>query len=471
MNRSKERKMDNEWTELIGSHNPGGSGVTTQPNLNAYDARWPWKVGVAKLDITPRGPLWMAGYASRTKPSEGTLQELYAKALALEDHVGNRAVLVTTDLVGLPAVVSRKIADRAQIQFNLVRDRLLLSSSHTHGGPVVDKMLEQMYPMNAQQRTDVDAYTSELEGNIVTLIGAALKTLEPARLTFGHGEANFAMNRREKTATGCVIGVNREGPVEHDVPILRVDDKQGKLRALVFGYGCHNTTARDFNQFHGDYAGFAQAWLEIHHPGATALFLSGCGADANPYPRGTIRLARQHGEELAVAVEKALGHACEPIAGPLKTAYEEFPIAFAPPPTRGDLQARLQTGDVCHRRWAENMLEMLDCDGYLPTGYPYPLEVWQFGNDLTLIGLAGEVVVDYNFRLKRELGARRIWVAGYCNDVFAYIPSFRVLQEGGYEGDGAMVYYGHPGPFASTIEEAIIGNVHELVQRVCNKIS
>jgi hypothetical protein len=406
----------------------------------------------------------MAGYASRSKPSDGVVQELYAKALALEDQSGKRAVLVTTDLLGFPAAVSRNIAERAEKQYRLTRDHLLLSSSHTHGGPVIDKMLGLMYPMNAQQWADVDAYTRELKDKIVKLVGTALQALRPARLSFGHGEAGFGMNRRARAKKEMVIGVNKEGPVDHDVPILRVDDTHGKLRAVVFGYACHNTTGRDFNQFHGDYAGFAEASLENRNPGALALFISGCGADANPYPRGTIELARQHGEELAAAVEKPLGGSLQAVGGPLKTAYEEFPVAFATPPSRDDLQAQLQSGDEYHRKWAKAMLQILDRDGHLPTEHPYPLQVWQFGSDLTLIALAGEVVVDYDLRLKKELGADRLWVAGYCNDVFAYIPSLRILQEGGYEGGGAMVYYGQPGPFAPTVEETIIGKVHELVR-------
>jgi hypothetical protein len=443
-----------------------GLGLTTLFSLDALAARQEWKAGVARAIITPQKSLWMAGYASRKKPSEGVIQELYAKALALEDHSGKRAVLVTSDLLGFPAVVSHNIASRVEKQHHLRRDQLLLSSSHTHCGPVIGKMLGIMYPMNSQQWADVEAYTSELEDKIVKLVGASLKSLRPARLSFGHGEAGFAMNRRARTQEEVVIGVNKEGPVDHDVPVLRVDDKHGKLQAVVFGYACHNTTARDFLQFNGDYAGFAQAWLENHHPGAMALFMAGCGGDANPYPRGTIELAQQHGEELAAAVEKVLVGELQSVHGPLQTAYEEFPVAFATPLGRDELQAQLENKDVYRQNWAEAMLKILDRDGHLPTEYPYPLEIWLFAQELTLIALGGEVVVDYDLRLKKELGAEKLWVAAYSNDVFAYIPSLRVLEEGGYEGGGAMVYYGQPGPFAPSIEETIIGKVHDMIQRI-----
>jgi len=108
----------------------------------------------------------------------------------------------------------------------------------------------------------------------------------------------------------------------------------------------------------------------------------------------------------------------------------------------------------------------LDRDGRLPSEYPYPLQVWQFGQDVTLIAMAGEVVVDYALRLKRELGMEKVWVAGYSNDVFAYIPSLRVLREGGYEAEGAMLYYCQPGAFDPSVEETIVQKAHELVKRL-----
>jgi hypothetical protein len=158
------------------------------------------------------------------------------------------------------------------------------------------------------------------------------------------------------------------------------------------------------------------------------------------------------------------------VRGLLETGYEEFPVALAAPPSRDELERQMQTGDTYHQKWAAAMLKTLDQDGHLPAEYAYPLEVWQLGNDLTLVALAGEVVVDYDLRLKKELGAERLWVTAYCNDVFAYIPSRRILDEGGYEGGGAMVYYGLPGPFTSSVEETIMGKARALVGEVSRRV-
>lgn len=83
------------------------------------------------------------------------------------------------------------------------------------------------------------------------------------------------------------------------------------------------------------------------------------------------------------------------------------------------------------------------------------------------MAMGGEVVVDYSLRLKKELAGPAVWVAGYSNDVMGYIPSRRVLEEGGYEAGGAMLYSPtHPGPWAPALEEQIVGTIHELHRRL-----
>ena len=89
----------------------------------------------------------------------------------------------------------------------------------------------------------------------------------------------------------------------------------------MFGYACHNTTL-GFYQFCGDYAGFAQQYLQAAHPDATALFVQGCGGDQNPYPRSKLELAEQHGRCLANAVEAALLTNARPLTGSLQSALE-----------------------------------------------------------------------------------------------------------------------------------------------------
>jgi len=130
-------------------------------------------------------------------------------------------------------------------------------------------------------------------------------------------------------------------------------------------------------------------------------------------------------------------------------------------PTREQLTKDAESKDRYVAGRAKLLLSQLDRDGKLPATYSYPVQSWRLGDGLQLVLLGGEAVVDYSLRLKRELGPST-WVAAYSNDVMAYIPSRRVLTEGGYEGGGAMVYYGLQAPWAPEVEESIVGTVHRL---------
>jgi neutral ceramidase len=396
-----------------------------KPKSIAPDLPASWKAGAASVVITPTNYMWMAGYAGRKKPAEDKVQELYAKALALEDEQGQRVVIVTTDLIGiLPSF--RKSMERRVLEIHrLPPECLLLNASHTHSGPE--------YRARTGREQEAKDYTAMLEAKLMQAIGEALAKLEPARLTWNRARCAVAMNRRLPTAKGYQNSANPDGPVDHEVPALRVESAAGELRAVLFGYACHNTCL-GFYYWHGDYAGAAQECLQAHRPdNFVALFLMGCGGDQNPYPRrdgvvpgvSALELAQQHGRALANAVEMAISVPPRPVRGPIRAAYEEVELEYA------------KSDRPKHR---------------------YPVQVIKLGGDLTMVALGSEVVVDYSLRLKRELaGEAAVWVAGYSNDYTGYIPSLRVLREGGYEAQAG---------WAESVEERIVGKVHELHRRL-----
>jgi neutral ceramidase len=413
-----------------------------------------WQAGVATIDITPETSLWMAGFARRTQPSQGVALPLHAKALALKCGGQPTAVLVTVDLLGLAAPLTERVASVVQRRHRIRRADLLFNASHTHCGPVVDEQLSVAYDLSREQWAAIRAYVVQLEDKLAAVIGDAVSRLQPARLGYARDEAGFAANRRVKFTP--------LGPVDRSVPVLRVDRADGAPLAIVFGYACHNTTLQDsFVRYHGDYAGVAQAVLEQRQPGTAALFVAGCGADVNPMPRGTLELVETHGTALADAVGRAL-KAAAPIDPSLRTAYGGVDLPFAGRAARERWRSQLDIDEVYMQRHAAMMKAAIARSGRLPAAQRDPVQVWQFGSGLTLVALGGEVVTDYALRLAREYPDRRMWVAGYSNDVFGYVPSVRVLREGGYEGGDAMIYYGRPGPFTEAVERLIVGEVRRL---------
>jgi neutral ceramidase len=421
-----------------------------------------FRAGAARVDITPQGPIWMSGYASRNHPSEGVRQPLFARALALDAGSGGRVVIVSTDLIGLPPEFAEEVAARVRKQFGIERARLLLNSSHTHSGPVVWPHLSSMWDLPPGAEKTMRDYTAKLTGDLVAVAGKALADLSPAQLSFGFGEAGFAVNRRQPSPTGVRIGVNQAGPVDHQVPVIKVVAPDGRVRAILFGYACHNTTLTgEFYQLSGDYAGVAEAQLENEYPGATALFLALTGGDQNPNPRSTAELAEQHGRALATEVRRVLAGELRPLHAPVRAAWVVTRLPFAPQQRstyEADLADPKASAALRHR--ARKMLDAPVRD------VAYPVQAIRFGTDLTLMALGGEVVVDYALRAKREYPGEALVVAGYSNSVMCYIPSERVLREGGYEAVDNMIYYGQPGPFAAGVEE----RVFEAIQRVMKRV-
>ena len=422
-----------------------------------------WKAGLASRAITPNAPMWMGGYAARKEPSQGKLHDLFAKAVAIEDQSGNRAVLVTADLIGISREIRLAVQQAVEQKHQLPPHSLAINASHTHCGPELRWQKSVMYQLPEGELDKIKAYGERLKQELVELVGEALADLQPAKVAYTHGRAGFAMNRRLPQGTAFVNRPYADGPVDHDVPVLTVSSPDGKLRGMVFGYACHNTTL-GIQKFNGDYAGFAQHYLEEAHPEAVAMFVAGCGGDQNPQPRRTVELAKQHGRALANAVEAALISPATPLTGTIRTAMETIPLKFAPPPSRAELVAQTENGNVYEKKHAQELLSQLETDGKLPETYPYPVQVWRLGEHLLFTALAGETVVDYSLRLKSELQAPRVWIAGYSNDVFAYIPTRRILLEGGYEGGGAMTYTPLPGPWAPSVEKDVVETVHRLAR-------
>jgi putative membrane-bound dehydrogenase-like protein len=411
------------------------------------------QIGAAKIDITPDYPVRLSGYAVRRKESEGVLQRLWAKAIAIGSDKEEPAILITVDNTGVPASVRNEVARRLQTKRGIKPERLAVCSTHTHAAPCLAGNLPTLFgePLPPEHQAHIEHYTTQLIDALEKVALEALQSRKPARLSWWKGEAGFAANRRTKGR-----------PVDHELPVLSVTDEKGKVRAIVASYACHCTTlGGDTNQICGDWAGYAQEYLERDHPGAVVLTTIGCGADANPAPRGTVALARKHGTEIEAAVNQVLSRTLMPIRGKLECRLQEIELPFDKLRSREEWESMARQTNYAGY-YAQVNLAKLDRGEQLLTKLPYFVQTWSFGEDLAMIFLAGEVVVDYSLRLKKEFDATRFWVNAYANDVPCYVPSERILKEGGYEGGDAMIYYDKPGRLAPGVEDLIVGAVHEL---------
>ncbi len=425
-----------------------------------------WQAGVAKADITPTKSVPLAGYGGKTRMSQRVEHAIWLKALALKDDAGAVSVLVTADLVGLSDKMIAVIAKNAAEKHGIARERLILNASHNHSCPVTEDVLWLYYEFTPEEAAAKDRYTRMVYAKYDEVIGAAIAALKPAELSFEQGLAGVAVNRRRsRGAESRALG----GQVDQDVPVIAV--KSGnELQAVVFGYSCH-TTALGGLSINGDYAGFAQIELEKSIPGCTALFVQNCGGDANPLPRirgrdaEATQLADMYGHILAEAVRQVIAAPMKPLSGPLKVAMGETELLLQPGLPLEELKQRVPNLTGMPKREFEHFIRQYETLGAPPDRVKYPVQVWSFGPELTFIALTGETVVDYSLKFKAAHGWNTTWICGYNNDLLSYVPSLRVLKEGGYEGVSGMYEYGHRAPYADDVEERITAKVEELVRQ------
>ncbi|WP_306061595.1 hypothetical protein [Natronococcus wangiae] len=421
-----------------------------------------WRAGTATTVITPEEPLWLAGFASRDATADGVETDLHAKALAVSDASGETLVLVSVEVISIPPALRENLERRCADRFGLGPESVAFAATHTHCGPLLQEFRGRIYGVDDDLIARSLSYRDRLEDALLDLIDDALADRRPATLAYSRTRCGFAMNRRRPTPDGIVHGPNPDGPVDHGVPVLAVESAR-TLRAVVFGYACHATVTKT-DGYSGDWPGYAMAAVEDRYPDATALFLTGCAGDQNPYPRRRPELPKQHGQSLANAVEAALEAPRRRLRGSLRLAHEEIPLSFEGY-DRDELESLRASDDPYERRHATLLLERLEDAGKLPTEYPYPMRAIGFGDDLTLLALAGEVVVDYAIGLEAELPGP-IWVAGYTSGSFTYVPSRRVLAEGGYEGGDVTRFRRYPGRLEPSVEERVFEAARALAERV-----
>jgi neutral ceramidase len=434
--------------------------------LHSAVASAAWQAGVAKVDITPTEPVPLAGYGGKTRMSQRVEHPIWLKALALSDDSGVTSVLVTADLVGLSDKMVSIIAKTALEKHGIPRERLILNTSHNHSCPVTADVLWLYYEFTPEEAAVKDRYTAMVYAKYEEVIGAAIANLAPAELAFDQGLAGVAVNRRRSRGPESrALG----GQVDQDVPVITV--KTGNdLKAIVFGYSCH-TTALGGLSINGDYAGFAQLELEKSFPGSVAMFVQNCGGDANPLPRirgkdaEATELASMYGKVLAEAVRQVIGTKMPPLNGPIHAAMSETELLLQPGIPLEELKQRVPNLTGMPKREFEHFILQYETLGSPPDRVKYPIQVWRIGTDFQFIALTGETVVDYSLKFKAAYGWNSTWVCGYNNDLTSYVPSLRVLKEGGYEGITGMFEYGHRAPYTETVEERITTKVKELMKQ------
>lgn len=424
-----------------------------------------WMTGVAKEAITPKQErMRMGGFAHRTHGADGKIHDLWVKALALQDADGNKGVMVTFDLLGLPKNVSDEIRAELTKRYGLKRSNILLNASHTHSAPIVDQTLANCYVLNTEEVAQIESYKKQITRQFVSVVGTALKSMTPSKIYSETGVVRFQVNRRNNTEKTLVTQDELKGPNDYAVSVLKITDMNDNIKAVTFGYACHATVLDEY-LWSGDWPGFAQIEIEKIYPGAMALFTQGAGADMNPLPRRTRPLAIQYGKEMSVAVERVISEKMKPLTPSLTCIYEEIDLPLDNVLSSDELTlhtTKFPATDYRHV-WAQKLLDKKSKGVAIATSYPYPIQIWRLGEQNIFV-FGGELTIQYAINVKKLFGSDS-FVMAYSNDQMGYIPSERILNEGRYEGDTSQSVYDLPAKWAKGIEQTIMNKVVELAAK------
>ena len=425
-----------------------------------------WKIGASRIDITPNEPVRLSGYASRLKPSEGIDSSLFARSLYMEHKQGQPLLIVSLDAIGISASLTEEIGRAIKSEFGLNRSQVVLCTTHSHTAPHLDGVLTNLFAdvLSPKEREASTRYTDRLREATLQSIREAIKNVQPGTMSIAQDKAEFAINRRViQSGRWANFGETPGGPVDRRVRVLSARNETGELIAVAYQYACHCTSINpDRNRVSSDWAGLSAEMLEKQNAGLVALPIIGTGADSNPNPRGEYVHAQTHAKSMSEAVTRALNLEQMQLAAPSHTSFSYAGLEFDRPNV-STLETLLQDPNKHIQNRARALLETLKVKDRIPESYPAPIHFWGFGDQLAWVFLGGEVVVDYQIRLERELSQySNVWVAAYVDDVFAYVSSERLRREGGYEVDSSMIYYNQPGPWVTGTEEKLVKAVLDL---------
>lgn len=437
--------------------------------------------GAAQVTITPPLGVWMTGFGGRPSGCIGVRDDLCARALVLDDGTV-RVALVTVDVLTMDADLVERFRELVAAQTGIVRDRLLLNYSHTHGGPAT----ATLRGLGSRD----DGYCEVLVRQLAGCVKMANDRLQPARIGFATEPVQIGVNRRQRLVEEqrTILGQNPQGPVCQRLDLIKVTTTAGAPLACVFSHACHPVVMGGDNlEITADWPGFAcrrlAGWLvgslaSSQQPSKPAneqtfvLFLQGCTGNINPRIRGTYEIAQQLGTIAATAALKAW-HSCETRDDvSLAATLNVIDTPLQNPPSVSECEALVadwerqleetkakidNRGQIILRegclQWARSVLE-LSRTGVQECTLPYEIFSLRI-NGAAIVALAGEVFYELAQDIERHSPFANTVVLGYSNGLpgghpgwegrgaVGYLPDAGAYPDGGYEVEVAIRYYGN----------------------------
>jgi len=398
------------------------------------------KVGVAKTVITPPVGTRLCGYGFRQEPSTGVLDELYARAIVFENG-STKLALVVCDLIWVPKDIVARSRRRIKEVCGIDESNVMIAGIHTHTGPDLD----QCHP----------SYLDCVVEKICGTVAAALHRMTEARIGWAQGSCLAGVNRRLPNAPHGVYNLysDPDGIFDPTVAVLKIDGLSGKEMGVLFNYACHPVCLgwKELN-ISKDFLHFTHDVLEkAGDSNYVSFFLQGCCGNVNPrwqwdrpdlspapppaWPEEfarrlaeTSRIGQLLGAEVLKTLtsitryetDVELGASSRKVTLPVRKDMPDQMKKVIASMTGNSQKRPGQQGDAYHQVAAgKNEFET-------------EVQVFRIG-DCVLVGLPGEVFIDYQIELRKRIKSPMVLVSELANDAIYYVPAAYAYEQGGYE--------------------------------------
>jgi neutral ceramidase len=387
------------------------------------------RLGVSQINITPQVPITMSGYDARETPFTGVHDDLYASALYFSSEE-NKALIITTDLIGFKTEFADEIKKRISSEINIPSENIMLIAVHNHGGPAIKTYEDNLPAAN-------EDYIRVLKEKLTLLAAEASKNPVPFQMGIGKGHCSMNINRRAEFADGGIwLGRNQDGPCDHELDVVKFEDLNHKIIAVLVNWPCHGTASGQENyKITGDWPGAASRYIK-----------------------------KQEGQEVVVAITAGASADINPIYGPGNDFNEIEAVGYQVGKETWKTITQIITFPVNSLESTSNTITFPGKKAYKDQ---FPQKSYENGPDVTirlnvlkigdlvLAGISGELMTEIGMEVKELSPYTGTIIITHCNGSSGYICTDKSFTEGGYEIKVTRLMPGAEKPLINKLLEMI----------------
>lgn len=434
------------------------------------------KAGWAKGDITPPLGLPMGGRGPRFAAGTEVLTPLEAGVVVLEDGAGNRAVLVSIDVISTDANQINQLCVDIAAALGTSPDAVVVNASHTHSGPMLSY---ERYATLQPKPVELEAYERQLDAKILRLAIEAAQNLEAVQAVWRDGSSHIGINRRLRSSDGSMaMGPNADGFYHRHLWTLDlVAVENPARRCVLFSHGCHPVIVYGHNwtAISSEWPGRARAILENELGEETHFqFLQGLAGNIRPrvladfenrkFRASTPEDVETVAQELAGDVRETLEQGGDVLELQIGAAKSSFRAQREAAPPREYWLETENAEDELTREMSRYWLTRYGEDAIAPYQWqPWPLGMLRFAPGFALVHIAGEPLCEWHEVFEQALPGQRLVSCGYTHSAAGYLPTDALLSEGGYEVTGSPRFSkSGPGALQPGLDKAVTQTLHRL---------